>query len=265
MLKYFSGGAVEQLYRSVEQHLNWYYSPSDQASFIGSLRDTIRESRRRDTTLKNVLETGHEPSQDDATNAMILYGQTSLKDLQPQEAADERLWVYLCHMDSPQYVAGRWLKDRPADDKLASARVRNHFFARNNRAIIRDNGLSRLWWLGCIAYEASPDDPRKFLEIILHRQDLRSALIERPSVSMNLRVLRAVYGVMEEHWDSAKQSADSTGKASSLFSREVFRDWMIRLNRRGGVVLLDALDDQELAKLVRFEADAALARGPISG
>ena len=36
---------------------------------------------------------------------------------------------------------------------------------------------------------------------------------------------------------------------------------MVRLNRRGGVLLLDALDDNALDKLVRSEADHALQRG----
>ena len=207
-LKYYTEKAVETLYRSVDQHLDWYYSPTLPAPTLLGLHDPIRETRRDGVTLRDILELGDKPTRRDAKNAMVVYGDTPLRALRPQEAADERLWVYLCHVDCPEYVSGRWLKERPKDDREAASRVRNHFFARGNRGIIRDNALSRLWWLGYVAHEISSQNPMRFLEILLHRQDLRSALIERPSVSMNRRVLRAVYGIMEEHWDSQPATND---------------------------------------------------------
>ena len=129
--------------------------------------------------------------------------------------------------------------------------VRNHFFAMGNRALIRDNGISRLWWLGKIGHDVEPENPLEFLRILLHRQDVRSALIERPSVSTNRRVLRGIYEVMREHWHGG----------GTLFARENFRLWMIALNRRGGVVLLDALPDQDLGQLLREEALIAVDEG----
>ena len=116
--------------------------------------------------------------------------------------------------------------------------------------MIRDNAVSRLWWLGKIAHDVAPEDPREFLTILLHRQDVRSALIERPSVSTNRRVLRRIYDVMREHWING----------GALFGRDVFRSWMIALNRRGGVVLLDALPEEHLGQLVREEAEHAVAQ-----
>ena len=63
------------------------------------------------------------------------------------------MWVYLCHCDCPQYVTARWLGRRPDKDEDAVREVRNHFFAVGNRALIRDNAVSRLWWLGKIAHD----------------------------------------------------------------------------------------------------------------
>ena len=127
-------------------------------------------------------------------------------------------------------------------------RVRNHFFAAGNRGLIRDNGISRLWWLGKLACDTDPEDPNRFLTILLHRQDVRSALIERPSVSMNPKVLRQIYAVMREHWEGE----------GILFERDVFRGWMAGLNRRGGVVLLDALPLDALDGLLMEEATRAV-------
>ena len=68
-------------------------------------------------------------------------------------------------------------------------------------------------------------------------------------MSTNRQVLRGIYRVMKESW----------GDGGALFEREAFRAWMIALNRRGGVVLLDVLSEKALDELLRQEADEAIA------
>lgn len=187
------------------------------------------------------------PSETDVSNALTVF--KSLQNLTPHQATFERLWVHLCHFDCPKYVSARWLNRRSDSKEIAARQVRNHFFVNGNRGLIRDNGLARLWWLGKIAHDVDPVQPGQFLELLLHRQDVRATLIERPSVSMNQTVLQNIYVVMQEHWKNGK----------ALFVRDTFRDWMKSLNRRGGVVLLDALPENDLIGLLRDEADQAVA------
>ena len=66
---------------------------------------------------------------------------------------------------------------------------------------------------------------------------------------MNQTVLQNIYVVMQEHWKNGK----------ALFVRDTFRDWLKSLNRRGGVVLLDALPENDLIDLLRDEANQAVA------
>ena len=245
-LRYYTSRMVEDLRRDVERNLDWYYAPSGPPPLTG-VNGGTRESRIASPALAGKLQLdAKSPSSHDAVNALAVY--EALVDLTPHQASMERLWVWLCHHDCPQYVAARWLRHRSEDDGSAVKEVTNHFFAAGNRALIRDNGVSRLWWLGRIASETDPRDPQRFLEILLHRQDVRSALIERPSVSMNRNVLSTIYRVMQEHWYHDRR----------LFERDTFRMWMINLNRRGGVVLLDAMSEDDLYRLVHEEANAAL-------
>ena len=246
-LRYFTASAVDELRGDITERLDWYYHPSatDARKWVKA-RDAIRDADIEVDELSGLLAIGAQPSRDDAANAIAVY--SALDKLTPHQASDERLWTYLAHTQGAEYVAARWLSDRPEDDAKAAQKVHNHFFARGNRALIRDNGISRLWWLGSIAHNTDPEDPDRFLEILLHRQDVRSALLERPAVSTNPRVLRRIYDVMIEHWQGDRQ----------LFQRDPFRQWMINLNRRGGVVLLDALGDEQLDAVIRAEADAAL-------
>ena len=245
-LNYYTSEVLEELRRTIGERLDWYYQP------VGDLPFFVHPTGIRGTRLSAPYLNGRlavdidHPYTTDVDNALAVY--EALSNLTFHQASIERMWAYLCHCDCPSYVAGRWLTRRPEDDQDAIREVRNHFFAVGNRALIRDNGVSRLWWLGKIAYDVDPEDPREFLAVLLHRQDVRSALIERPSVSMNRRVLRGIYGVMRAHWNNGGE----------LFEREKFRSWMIALNRRGGVVLLDALPDEALARLLREEAERSI-------
>ena len=242
-LRYYTTDALEELRSKVADNLDWYYAPDGPPPELTTL-DDIRATTVSATNLDGKLEVDlQRPHGTDVVNALAVY--QALSNLTPHQASIERMWAYLCHCDCPKYVTHRWLKSRPNEDKNAVRKVENHFFAQGNRALIRDNGVSRLWWLGKIAHEIDSENPSKFLSILLHRQDVRSALIERPSISMNQRVLRAIYGVMEYHW----------ANGGALFQRENFRRWMVALNRRGGVVLLDFLPDEVLERLLREEAE----------
>lgn len=258
-LKYFTMAAVEELRGNVAKRLDWYYEPSTdmppQWSQWLKSPDPVREAEIQIEPLSKPLESNDQRLDKlDAKFAVAVY--RSLQTLTRHQASEERLWTYLCHTEYARYTAARWLDTRPKDDDAAAVRkVRNHFFARGNRALIRDNAVSRLWWLGYIAHEINPDDPLMFLKVILHRQDIRSALIERPSVSMNHNSLRSIYAIMKEHWDAE-------GDNAALFQRDAFRRWMVNLNRRGGVILLDALDKKTLDSVLRSEAEEAIRRKP---
>lgn len=248
-LRYYSTRTVQSLLEHVDDRLDWYYEPGDlEVDMPDEIEQPIRDSGLDYGEIADLLSS-RSTSTDDDTNALAVYG--ALNFLTRQQAADERLWTYLCHVECPQYTAARWLDQRPADRKAAARKVQNHFFVRDNRSLVRDNALSRLWWLGLIAHEADAEAPALFLKILLHKQDIRSALIERPSISMNARIIRAIYVVMREHWEAEAEKAP-------LFLRDKFRLWMINLNRRGGVVLLDALGDNQLDAVIRAEAKAAL-------
>ena len=247
ILRYYTGNAVETLRQEVPNYLDWYYSGEGQEPPLQPL-DGLRQSQLEipDFAPRMVIDS-QTPYSTDIDNALVVY--EVLKCLTPHQASIERMWVYLCHCVCPDYVKYRWLGQKPKSNKVAIKKVLNHFFAKDVRALIRDNALSRLWWLGKISHDVYSEDPREFLTILLDLQDVRSALIERPSISMNRHVLRRIFFVMKEDWSDNK----------ALFDRKVFRSWMIALNRRGGVILLDALPIKELDYLLREEAENAMA------
>lgn len=255
-LKYFAETDVDRLAREIPDHLDWYDDPAKRPPPTWIDDDALKSTDIEHVELASWLEIVlGRPEATDVQYAQYVH--EALETLSPRQAADPRLWTYLCHFECPRYVAWRWPYRRSRRTKISEKQaraihVRNHFFAYGQRAIVRDNGLSRLWWLGHIAKSVAPGATQKFLEIILHKQDVRSSVLERPGVSMNLHVLERIYRVMEDEWD-----AEGQGAQADLFQRETCREWMKGLNRRGGIVLLDALPESALDALLREEAERA--------
>lgn len=173
----------------------------------------------------------------DAENCVIVY--ESLKDLTLQQATDERVWARLAHFDLWDYVQRRWPLD-PNKREQAARSVRAHYFVSGVRGFFRDNGVSRLWWMGWIASRCPHFSIERTLEILLHQSDVRANLLERSSFGMSAEIFSAVMKRLGESYEDDK----------SLFERRRFREFMKRLNRRGGKVALNALESKQLDDLI---------------
>lgn len=246
VVRYFTEESVSDLRSKIGKRLDWYYSGRGD---LGAWPESRPSSVKVSSPTLELDGEGRKSHQSDGENARRVY--EYLSTLRPEEAAEERLWVYLAHVECHEYVRSRWLRRRPGERAVAIRRVESHFFAHGSRALTRDNGVSRLWWMGKIARDVDGNDPGRVLDLVLQTQDIRSSLLERPGVSRNIEILREICDVMADH--------SKEGKRSGLFERRKFRAWMRGINRRGGVVLLDALGPASLRKLLEEEAVAAIA------
>ena len=118
-LRYCTSDSLESLRHAVPDRLDWYYSPDTEPTpQFGTFG--FRESKLKAPRLADGLVTDADsPSITDVENALNVY--EALSELTPHQASIERLWVYLCHFDCPQYVAARWLKQRPERKKMQCA------------------------------------------------------------------------------------------------------------------------------------------------
>jgi len=250
-ISYLPHKEVDFLYECVEDNLEWYFTGEGESPIRKGTRIRKAQLPGSVQSLGGALESG---SANDPENARKVF--MAIRELTRHQAADPRLWVRLCHGECVEYVRKRWLKPEDPRVKRIQA-VRNHFFARSSRAIFRDNGLSRLWWLGRVAEDVKVfgADPDLFLEILLHRQDIRSAVLERPSTTSNPRVLFGLYEVMRRHWKGEDQNL-------GLFQRDVFRAWMKAMDREGGVRLLDAMTDENLVSLATDQLARIFEKNP---
>ena len=201
--------------------------------------------------LRNCLQKSDHGAASDAQDSLLLHSMLDM--LTPQQAADHRLWVGLAHFELYEYVRKRWDSPRLSATSDEGHRrrkisyVRTHWFVSGARGLVRDNGVSRLWWMGRILKliaEESQMDPAEVGAILFERADVRAQLIERPATASNIKLAAEITTLLK----SDKQ----------LIERAAFRRWMIALNQLGGIILLDALRRDDLRRVVHEQATLAL-------
>lgn len=158
--------------------------------------------------------------------------------LRPYLARDRRLWVYMTHTYMLEYVRKRWII--PDDDEEAVKHIKTHFFVAGNRGLERDNAASRLWWMAHLCDRVKGLSLDESLKCFLFRSDVRANIIERPTTSQSISVFTAII----------KKLNESLKHDQSLFHRDNFRPFMKSLNLKGGVKLLDLLDDDAMDEIV---------------
>ena len=163
----------------------------------------------------------------------------ALKNLTPQQATDPRLWVYLTHFVFWDYARHRWPVD--VEKKDAVNRIQSHYHLNDSvRSMVRDNAISRLWWMAhiCSRFESRPLED--VLQALLFKEDVRKEIIERGTFPRSRPVFRVLMKFVLLSFDRNQE----------LHQRDNFRRLCKELNRIGGVCVLDSLSESDLEKKV---------------
>lgn len=171
----------------------------------------------------------------DSENCKIIL--TVVPKLTPAQATDERLWVTLGFTQFSDYVKARW-PFRVIGGEQQSAHIANHWFANGVRGRMRDNAISRLWWMGFTASNIPNMSMEQVFTILFANSDYRSSLLERNSSANSLNVLEAILRV-----------SDTAYKAGVPYKRISFRKFMSKVDTLGGRSCLAALDVDALEKI----------------
>lgn len=167
----------------------------------------------------------------------------SFSDLSAAEATDERLWTTLCFRDYSKYAKRRWPLEKA---KTPPKHVQNHWFAETNRNRMRDNAISRLWWMAHIAKRADKTNIDKVLETLFFNSDYRSNLLERNSSANSINVVVSILSISQKAFDEG-----------IIFDRDKFRTFMKKVDligKRTSLPSLSPLDLEELLLPVYDEA-----------
>lgn len=245
-IKYLSYSEVTKLQGNIDNNLRIYTDGTKDFSGkidANAIKLTVNAKIASDLAKKIKIPTNQDDY--DAHNSVLVYESIEML---PMHACDERIWIYLSHFNLRHYVLARWPIKKP---EKQGKHIRTHYFVHGRRGLLRDNGISRLWWMGYIASRSKKfDTPEKALDILCFESDVRAGFLER-NLSMNPDVFDAVVSRLERDYKIVQKGIKAGKKKSeivkgTLLQREKFRDFMKSLNQIGGYRMLDVLDYQQL-------------------
>lgn len=231
--------SLQTLSREVEDNLERYRS-GEFAEKLSTHKLLSVQDEFSTSFFANLKKTNN--AADDYDNAILLWDNLRIT---PRLAREARLWCYLTHTHGLEYCRARYPLDKGHENDVKN--IRAHFLVTNElRGIDRDNALSRLWVSAFIASKVSDLSFEVALEVLLHQTDFREQLIGHPTIMRSSRTLNVVMC-------QAKQILiDQDNK--EFFQRKdhkgQYKTWFHLLDLEGGRVLLDALSEKDLRKLV---------------
>lgn len=172
----------------------------------------------------------------DLENTIIIYD--ALKDLTIPQATDERLWAYLSHVTFWEYMRVRWDFEKRYSKSDEVNFIKERYFCSSSKGFLR-NGISRLWWYGYSSYDKSYSDPYTLTKVLLRTQDVAQNILER-SFSRNQLLTKILLRVLH----------DREKNGNGFPNKDMFRQLSKSINRIGGVTILDALDENDIEKIV---------------
>jgi len=159
--------------------------------------------------------------ENDLANIKIIHA--ALKEYSPRILVDEKIWVYLTHKTFYDYMVSRW-------DPIKTGIKDRYFLSGSNTRPLLRNGISRLWFLGHLSYDASLENPYEITEMLMSKQDIMAEIVERPTTGMNKIFFNALVKLIYK----------------KDLSREAYSDLMKRCNRVSGILRFDAYNQEEM-------------------
>lgn len=106
---------------------------------------------------------------DDCETAIRLY--EAFEKLEPIQASDERLWVYLSHVDLYLYMVKRWNDVYLGKSSNPSKYISDHWFLESSaQSSLLRHALAGLWWSVYLSVDESRGENKYDLTKILFRQ-----------------------------------------------------------------------------------------------
>lgn len=179
----------------------------------------------------------------DFTNCKIIYQNLSF--LTESQASDERLWAGLCHSVFYDYLRKKWNYDKstPKSGKEAASVIKSRFFFSGGiKSGIYRNTIAKCWWVGRNTYDPNNENPFEKLDII-GSNDIATKISDifySNNFSFNPVILNGIIKALKNFQDENMQ----------LSFREHMRPSLQYLNAVGGGIVLDCLDEEEIAHIL---------------
>lgn len=188
------------------------------------------------------LDKGLTPGEIDLLNCKIVYEKLSF--LTESQAADERLWAGLTHGVFYDYMRKRFGYD---EGKIPNAKVATRiqtqfFYTQGIRAGFFRNRIAKSWWVGRCTYDKSRENPFEKLDALGSADIVTkiSEIFKSNNFSSNPTILNGIVKCFEYFNE----------EQIKIIPKDHLRPSLQLLNAIGGNIILDALDEDEIADIL---------------
>lgn len=130
---------------------------------------------------------------DDFNTAILVY--EAFKELEPIQASDERLWVYLSYVDLYPYMIKRWSGVYNGTEKDEKGYILSHWFVKSiSQAGLIRNWLSSLWWAVYLSIDENRVDKYELTKLFFRQLDFATRTMGAEKFG---RHKEAVIGILE--------------------------------------------------------------------
>ena len=185
--------------------------------------------------LVNLQDCNGDESKVDFENCKILY--QNLKFLTEVQASDELFWAGLTHSEFYNFVRERYNYNPNEIKKDAVISIQRNFFFYNGVKVGNiTNALAKCWWMGRLLYDETNINPFWKLDSMGETAFYSKTFeILKRSFSSNPNILNGIVKFFEKYPN---------------LKREDWKAALRHLNKIGGNVILDYLNEDEIAKIL---------------
>lgn len=110
---------------------------------------------------------------DDCKTAILIY--EAFQKLEPIQASDERLWIYLAHADLYSYMIKRWNDVYTGKSSNPSKYISDHWFiASTAQGNLMRHAISGLWWSVYLSIDDQREDKYELTRVLFKNQTFRT-------------------------------------------------------------------------------------------
>ena len=177
----------------------------------------------------------------DIDNCKIIY--EALRDMDPIQATDYRIWVYLTHVPFWSYMRKRRPVEKQPEGKKSEYIIRHWFVDGISAKNLLRNDISSFWWCGYLTYDKRRKNPYELTEELYSMLDYTRHLLPGKQVR-NREFVHALLEFVIEN--------------TALFSthkEEKVRFLMRKFNYISGYKILASLNKEEIKSIFQSYVD----------
>lgn len=130
---------------------------------------------------------------DDCKTAIVIF--EAFEQLEPIQASDERLWVYLAHADLYSYMVKRWNAVQNGTAKNVKNYILEHWFLSSSaQSSLLRHAIAGLWWSVYLSVDESKDDKYELTKVLFRQLDFPTRTLGTYKLG---RHKEAVLGILE--------------------------------------------------------------------